>query len=81
MKLGDILYIRPTFSTEYMLEDSKAPRKCRVVYIHPEGRFYVVEFHSELGRAWRESFYPHTRRMAGVADSSAPYLDDERRHI
>ncbi len=48
MKIGDILTIKPNFYTEYMGANDQ-PRPDQVVYIHPEGRFYVVEFRSDLG--------------------------------
>lgn len=35
---------------------------CRVVYIHPEKRFYTVEFTFERNRRFRESYWmPHVR--------------------
>lgn len=74
MEIGDILHITPTFSSEYALEDDKGPRPCRVVYIHPLGRFYVVEFRSDRGLPWRETFYFENRRIGAVHDKSAPRL-------
>lgn len=78
MRIGDTLRITPTFSSEYALEDSKGPRPCRVVYIHPLERFYVVEFTSGLGMTWRETFYFQTRRITNGNDHSAPELPGER---
>ena len=52
MKIGDILTIKPNFYTEYMGANDQ-PRQAQVIYIHPEGRFYVVEFRSDLGIRWR----------------------------
>lgn len=49
-----------------------------MIYIHPEGRFYVVEFRSDLGAPWRETFFPYTRRIADIVDKSAPYLPHEK---
>ena len=74
MTVGDILYITPTFSSEYALEDDKGPQRCRVVYIHPLDRFYVVEFCSDRGIPWRETFYFDNRRIGHVNDRSAPRL-------
>lgn len=76
MKIGDILTIKPNFYTEYMGANDQ-PRQAQVIYIHPEGRFYVVEFRSDLG-PWRETFYPYTRRITGIVDRSAPYLPNEK---
>ena len=64
MKIGDILTIKPNFYTEYMGANDQ-PRQAQVIYIHPEGRFYVVEFRSDLGIPWRETFFPYTRRIEG----------------
>ena len=43
MKPGGTLHIKPNFYTEYGMTDELRPQPCRVVYIHPERRFYVVE--------------------------------------
>ena len=40
-----------------------------VVWIHPEGRFCVVEFAFERGRRFRESYFPDTLSQP-AADSS-----------
>lgn len=79
MIVGDNLRIRPTFSSEYALEDDKGPRDCVVVYIHPGRRFYVVEFCSDLGRRWRETFYFPERRVRHGSDPSSPVLPEERK--
>lgn len=78
MNVGNKLRLQPTFDKEYALEDSKGPRDCVVVYIHPLERFFVVEFRSDLGVPWRETFYPYTRRIADVVDRSAPELPNEK---
>lgn len=78
MTVGDKLRIRPTFSSEYALEDGKGPWPCVVVYIHPEQRFYVVEFRSALGIPWRETFYFAARRCRTCSDWSSPVLPEER---
>lgn len=77
MKIGDILTIKPNFYTEYMGANDQS-HQAQVIYIHPEGRFYVVEFWSDLGIPWRETFYPYTRRITGIVDRSAPYLPNEK---
>ena len=77
MNIGDVLYIKPNFYTEYMGANDM-PRSARVVYIHPLTRFYVVEFRSDLGIPWRETFFPYNRRIADITDRSAPYLPHEK---
>ena len=76
MEIGDILHLTPTFDKECDVLDG-GPRPCRVVYIHPLERFYVVEFRSDLGIPWRETFYPATRRIRAkdYRDASSPELD------
>lgn len=59
MQIGDILHLMPTASG-YGSEDliAAGPRPCRVVYIHPRRRFYIVEFRSKAtGETWRETRY------------------------
>ena len=65
MQVGDVLHIRPNFYTEYM-GGNDGPRPARVVYIHPLERFFVVEFRSDLGIPWRETFFPYNRRIEGT---------------
>lgn len=55
MDIGDILYRTPTGRHG----DDRQPHAlaCRVVYIHPDRRFYTVEFRSHItGETYRESF-------------------------
>lgn len=78
IQIGDVLHIKPNFYCEYGMKDQIKPMVCRVVYVHPEGRYYVVEFISDNGETWREAFYPYTRRIGDIQDSSAPKLPDER---
>lgn len=55
MNIGDKLRMVPTARCPG--EPSTSPRPCTVVYIHPQRRFYTVEFKSEItGAAFRESF-------------------------
>lgn len=58
MQIGDILTLVPTiYGTKCGLEELD-PMPCRVVYIHPQHRFYTVEFTSRVtGETWREAFY------------------------
>lgn len=55
MNIGDKLRMVPTARCPG--EPSTSPRSCTVVYIHPQRRFYTVEFKSEVtGATFRESF-------------------------
>lgn len=56
MKIGDIRMELPTVDSELMLANRQS-RRCEVVWIHPEWRFYIVEFTTELGWKFRETFY------------------------
>lgn len=61
MNIGDELVMRPSVCVSW---DEARPKllPCRVVYIHPERRFYTVEFKSEVtGQTFRESFLYHDR--------------------
>ena len=61
MKIGDKVTRTPRTFGEYM-EDSVGfrmharPMRGRVVYIHPKGRFHVVEFENARGDKIRETF-------------------------
>lgn len=45
IKVGDIIPCSPNIEAKEALKRGMKPlRKARVVYIHPEGRFYTVEF-------------------------------------
>ncbi len=59
MKIGDILSIEPTLEATSGLDTSTlASITARVIYIHPAGRYYTVEFRSPItGYNWRESFW------------------------
>lgn len=57
MKLGDRLVAAPTFATSYG-NNTAPPIEGETVYIHPEGRFYTLEFKSQVtGESFRESYY------------------------
>ena len=60
VKVGDLVTRRPATFTD-STDGSKATRKMSgtVVYVHPQGRYHVVEF-GQGDRAVRESF-PGTR--------------------
>lgn len=56
MKIGDILSIEPTLEATSGL-GTIGPIPARVIYIHPAGRYYTVEFLSPItGYNWREAF-------------------------
>lgn len=59
MKIGDILHLEPTLEATSGLDTSTlASITARVIYIHPAGRYYTVEFRSPItGYNWRESFW------------------------
>ena len=57
MKIGDILSVEPTLEATSGL-GTVGPIPARVIYIHPAGRYYTVEFCSPItGYNWRESFW------------------------
>lgn len=64
MNLGDRRMEVPSIDSELMLADRPA-RACVVVFIHPEWRFYTVEFTTELGWKFRESYFFADKRPDG----------------
>lgn len=57
MNIGDVLELEPTLEGTSGL-GTTGPVPCRVVYIHPLRRFYVVEFRSAVtGETWREAVW------------------------
>ena len=64
MMLGDKQVAAPTISTSYG-NHIATPMEGETVYIHPEGRFYTLEFKSPVtGEKFRES-YPMMRACGG----------------
>lgn len=58
MQAGDILDMEPTLEATSGL-GTVGPIPARVIYIHPAGRYYTVEFRSPItGYNWREAFWP-----------------------
>lgn len=56
MRVGDkIGHLRPSLGDSTSMNYPPSP--ARVIYIHPERRFYVVEFQMERDRTCRECFY------------------------
>lgn len=57
MQVGDILELEPTMEGTNGL-GTEGPQRRTVVWIHPDKRFYVVEFRSRItGETWRETVY------------------------
>ena len=57
MNIGDILELEPTMEGTSGLGTS-GPQRCTVVWIHPDKRFFVVEFRSRItGETWRETVW------------------------
>lgn len=78
MNIGDTRTEAPSFWTTFGhgLGD---PRPCRVVYIHPQHRFYTVEFAFPLTRErFRESYYFEDRR--GAAGQEGYGHEDDSNH-
>jgi hypothetical protein len=47
MTIGEIRWERPSVDCDYGGNNNGElgkPKKCRVIYIHPAGRYYTVEF-------------------------------------
>ena len=61
MQKDDILTLTPTVLSSFGKQTSmgvEGPQPCKVVYVHPQERFFVVEFTaSRTGNPWRETFY------------------------
>lgn len=49
MQVGDILEMEPTMEGTSGL-GTDGPQRCTVVWIHPDKRFFVVEFRSRILR-------------------------------
>lgn len=57
MQVGDILEMEPTMEGTSGL-GTDGPQRCTVVWIHPDKRFFVVEFRSRItGETWREAVW------------------------
>ena len=74
MKIGQKVTRYPVSFSEPDGKKGQKPMTGTVVYIHPLERFYVVEFRSDVGVPWRETFYFDNRRIGHVNDRSAPRL-------
>ena len=70
MQIGDILEMEPTMEGTSGL-GTIGPIPARVIYIHPAGRYYTVEFRSPItGETWREAVYfplkPNEPEQCGI---------------
>lgn len=67
MQIGDIRTEAPSFWTIFG-HGAGEPRQCRVVYVHPQRRFYTVEFYFPMtGERFLESYYFDYRRRCDRA--------------
>lgn len=61
MQKDDILTLTPTVFSSFGRQTKmgvEGPQPCKVIYIHPQERFFVVEFSASVtGNTWRETFY------------------------
>lgn len=72
MNIGDKLTRVPTFASKTGI-DYVGAQPCTVVYIHPERRFYTVEFCSCVTEeTWRESFFFKNRIGRGYTPITVP---------
>lgn len=56
MKVGDTLRLKPYINADSGMVASKA-QVCTVTYVHPEQRYYVVEFVMDSGIRFRQVMY------------------------
>ena len=63
MNVGDIRFEK--HSVDGFLLGNITEKECVVVYIHPKWRFYTVEFTTELGWKYRESYFFADKRPDG----------------
>ena len=70
MTVGDIVWKRPEFGAAKG-QQSVPPLEARVVYIHPQRRFYSVEFTFTRGgvtRSFRQAYPLRNRITASTGD-------------
>lgn len=59
MQIGDTVMVVPQTLYSELYDkpnDTRRPMAGAVMYIHPKGRFFVVEFSFKLGHTVREAF-------------------------
>lgn len=71
MQVGDILEMEPTMEGTSGL-GTTGPTLARVIYIHPAGRYFTVEFCKSItGERWREAFWPELAPLFKAAGAAA----------
>lgn len=82
MKIGDIVWKKPEFGASGG-QKSVPPQEARVVYIHPQRRFYSVEFTFTRGgvtRSFRQSYPLRNRILASTGDVRPETLSERPKH-
>lgn len=82
MTVGDIVWKRPEFGAAKG-QQSVPPQEARVVYIHPQRRFYSVEFTFTRGgvtRSFRQAYPLRNRITASTADVKPEPLSERPKH-
>lgn len=70
MQVGDIWEMEPTMEGTGGL-GTIGPIPARVIYIHPAGRYYTVEFCNPItGERWREAFWPELAALFKAAGTA-----------
>ena len=69
MRVNDIIATRPT-SEGRSLSDASI-NKGRVIYIHPEGRYYTVEFTYKQGTFCESRYFTESERQAFLSERRA----------
>ena len=68
MKVGDILRLKPFTDKDCGLVGAKV-QPCRVIYIHPQGRFFRVEFQVDGGVIRETRYFPE--REGNMSNSTS----------
>ena len=82
MTVGDIVWKRPEFGAAKG-QQSVPPQETRVVYIHPQRRFYSFEFTFTRGgvtRSFRQAYPLRNRITASTGDVRPETLSEKPRH-
>ena len=70
MQVEDILHLEPTLGATSGL-GTVGPIPARVIFIHPAGWYYTVEFRSPItGYNWREAFWPELAPLFKAAGAA-----------
>lgn len=70
MELNEKVVLTPS-RAQSTPDDEVREREGRVVYVHSQGRYYVVEFRSPVtGETWREVFYPPEQSGTDYRDAT-----------